>query len=54
MQVVKLQHTQMLMTSGVDSARQSYGTANEETWGDDASSVKANGNTDAWDDIWSN
>ena len=37
MQVVKLQHTGMLMTSGVQSERRGYGTANtndgtEQTW----------------------
>ena len=41
MQVVKLQHTQMLMMSGVEANRSGYGTANEDTWGDEAG-VKAN------------
>ena len=41
MQVVKLQHTQMLMVSGVEANRSGYGTANEDTWGDEAG-VKAN------------
>ena len=53
MKVVKLQHTQMLMTSGVESSRSSYGTAVEESWGDDASSVKASRDTDVWDEDWS-
>ena len=53
-QVVKLQQTQMLAESGVEAGRSSYGTAQEATWGDDASGVKANRNTNVWDDDWSN
>jgi len=52
MLIVKLQHTQMLMTSGVNAMRSGYGTADEQTWGD-AAAVKANNNTDVWDDDWS-
>ena len=52
MKVVKLQHTQMLMTSGVEASRSGYGTANEQTWGGDAA-VKANRSGDVWDDDWS-
>ena len=32
MKVVKIQHTQMLMTSGVESTRTGYGEAQEDTW----------------------
>jgi len=32
MKVVKLQHTGMLMTSGVESERSGYGEAQEEEW----------------------
>lgn len=32
MKVVKLQHTQMLMTSGVQSMRSGYGEAQEDEW----------------------
>ena len=32
MKVVQLQHTQMLMTSGVNAMRSGYGTADEQTW----------------------
>ncbi len=32
MKVVKLQHKQMLMTSGVQSMRSGYGEAQEDEW----------------------
>ena len=32
MQVVRIQQTQMLMTSGVESKRTGYGDAQEEEW----------------------
>ena len=45
--VVGVQQMQMLMTSG---ERQSYGTANVQTWGDDdGAGVKAHGNYFDWD-----
>lgn len=50
MQVVEVQPTQMLAVSGVGASRSSYGTANEQTWGDDGSAaVKANRNYVDWD-----
>ena len=51
MKVVKLQHTQMLMTSGVNAMRSGYGTADEQTWDDSGSggSVKASRNYVNWD-----
>ena len=35
MQIVQLQHTQMLMASGVGAMRSGYGTANTDTWGNE-------------------
>ena len=55
MKVVQLQHQcHILAGSGVEANRSSYGTAVEETWGDDASGAKAIWNTNVWDDDWSN
>ena len=49
MTVVELQHTQMLMHSGVDADRSGYGTANEQSWGDE-SGVKELKDPDFWED----
>ena len=46
MKVVKLQHTQMLMTSGTKAMRSDYGTAVEDTWSDDASSRRGGNDWD--------
>lgn len=46
MMMVKLQHMQVLMTSGT---RSSYGDANEESWGDDTG-VKELKDPNLWDD----
>ena len=51
MLIVQLQHTHILMTSGVEASRSGYGEANEQTWGE-GSGVKASGNTDVWDKEW--
>lgn len=49
MHVVKLQHTQMLMQSGVGASRNGYGSANTDTWGDGGSGANARGNNVDWD-----
>ncbi len=51
MNIVKLQHTQMLATSdGVNAARSGYGEAQESTWGDDPAAVKEYKNPVDWND----
>ena len=35
MTIVEVQHTQMLMVSGIDAMRSGYGEATTDTWGDD-------------------
>ncbi len=53
MKVVKLQQRcHILAGSVIEASRSSYGTAVEETWGDDAA-VKAYRSGDVWDDDWS-
>jgi hypothetical protein len=46
MNVVKLQHHGMLMTSGTKAMRSGYGTAVEDTWSDDASSRRGGNDWD--------
>ena len=49
MQVVQLQQTGMLMTSGLEAGRRSYGEANVQDWGGSGAGVKASRNYINWD-----
>jgi hypothetical protein len=48
MTIVEVQHTQMLMTSGVGAMRSGYGEATTETWDD--SEAKEYKNPVDWDE----